>query len=119
MARYELVRCETAEQRLTIESLASTVNVDPRMLEKFVTYGVVEPVQIDNGVEWFDIAAIGRVRMIGQLRRDLGINLAGIAVVLDLLERIERLQRQLSDLREASGMSARGEWHTAPRQEKR
>ncbi len=70
MARYELVQCETVEQRLTIESLASTVNVDPRMLEKLVTYGVLEPVQIDNGVEWFDIAATVRVRTIGRLRRE-------------------------------------------------
>jgi chaperone modulatory protein CbpM len=113
------VRCETAEQRLTIKSLAATVNIDPRMLENLVTYGVVEPVQIDNGVEWFDVAAIARLRIVGRLRGDLGINLPGIAVVLDLLERIEVLQRELRNLREASGVSPSGGWRAAPREEKR
>jgi DNA-binding transcriptional MerR regulator len=118
MARYELVRCETAEQRLTIESLASTVNIDPRMLDKLVMYGVVEPVQIDNGVEWFDVAEIARLRMVCRLRGDLGINLPGIAVVLDLLERIEVLQRELINLREPSVPSGGG-WREVPREEKR
>jgi DNA-binding transcriptional MerR regulator len=73
--------------------------MNAELVEKFVTYGLVEPVRTDEGVAWFDVASIGRVRTIARLRRDLGINLAGIATAFDLLSRIEALKRELAELR--------------------
>ena len=37
-----------------------------------------------------------------RLREDLGINLPGVAAVMDLLERVEALQRELANLRRGS-----------------
>jgi hypothetical protein len=38
---------------------------------------------------------VPRLKMIGRLREQLGINVAGIAVILDLLERITALQNEI------------------------
>ena len=50
----------------------------------------------------FDTACIARLRMIERLRRDLGANLAGIAVILDLLDRLTTLQREVEQWRRRS-----------------
>jgi DNA-binding transcriptional MerR regulator len=101
MAQYELTRSDTAGERFTLESLASAADVHPALVEKFVAYGLVAPLRIEDGIRWFDVAAVKRLRTIGRLRRDLGINLPGIAVAFDLLARLEQLQRELADVRRA------------------
>jgi DNA-binding transcriptional MerR regulator len=56
-------------------------------------------VQRDHRNLRFEAACVTRLRTIGRLRRDLGINLPGIAAVLELLDRVQSLQRELDTLR--------------------
>jgi chaperone modulatory protein CbpM len=87
---------------LTLESLALAAEAHPQLIEQYVAYGLVEPLGSGPQEHEFDMRAVARVRMIGRLRRDLGINLPGIAVVLDLLDRINSMQRELAQLRHNS-----------------
>ena len=62
-------------------------------------YGLLDPIA-RTGTQWlFDTACLARLRMIERLRRDLGANLAGIAVILDLLDRLTTLQREVEQWR--------------------
>ena len=71
-------------------------------IEYFVEYGLLEPIA-RTGTQWlFDTACLARLRMIERLRRDLGANLAGIAVILDLLDRLTTLQREVEQWRRRS-----------------
>ena len=45
------------------------------------------------------VAAVPRLRMIMRLRRDTGVNLAGIGMILDLLDRLRALERENQWLR--------------------
>ena len=91
---------ERAESgRLTLEALAAAVGLHPGVVEQFVTYGLLEPVTTGEAVVCFDAKAVLRLLTICRLREDLGINLPGVAVVLDLLERIDRLKRELANAR--------------------
>ena len=65
----------------------------------FVDHGLIEPVVRDTRDPRFEVACVTRLRVIGRLRRDLGINLPGIAAVLDLLDRVQSLQSELDILR--------------------
>ena len=47
--------------------------------------------------------SILRIRRILRLRHDLGVNWAGIGVVLDLLAKIEELEREIAQLRQSRG----------------
>jgi DNA-binding transcriptional MerR regulator len=87
---------------LTLEALAACTGVHPARIEYFVEYGLLEP-RAGRDVQWlFDSTCIARLRMIERLRRDLGANLAGIAVILNLLDRLTTLQREVEQWRTRS-----------------
>jgi chaperone modulatory protein CbpM len=102
MPGQELMLHPVVGRRLTLAALAEAVDLHPELVEQFVAYGLLEPVSAADRALWFDVRAVRRLRTIRRLREDLGINLAGIAAVLDLLERIEGLQRELASFRRGS-----------------
>lgn len=91
-----------AGQRLSLEALSAAADLQPALVERFIEYGLVEPVGIEERGPRFDASAVRRLRMICRLRDDLGINLPGIAAILQLLERIEVLHRMVNKLRRGS-----------------
>jgi chaperone modulatory protein CbpM len=60
----------------------------------------VLPVE-ENGDFFFDEADVARVRLIAELRNDLGVNEDAIPVVLRLLDQVYSLRRALAELNEA------------------
>ena len=100
--RAPITRRRIASEQLTLEGLAACAGVHPARIEYFVEYGLLEPIA-RTGTQWlFDTACLARLRMIERLRRDLGANLAGIAVILDLLDRLATLQREVEQWRRRS-----------------
>ncbi|MBT8075014.1 MAG: chaperone modulator CbpM [Gammaproteobacteria bacterium] len=58
-----------------------------------VDEGILDPVG-DNVERWrFSVGSLRRVKTAVHLQRDLGVNLAGAALALDLLDRIAELER--------------------------
>lgn len=104
MPRTEVVailnRREEADPReLTLDILALRAGIHPAQILQFMDLGLVDAVRKHDTVLFFDPAIVPRLRMIYRLRRDLGINLEGVAVVLDLLEKLHALQRENELLR--------------------
>src|SRR4051812_7527897 len=97
--RYEIVLCRREPQRLTIEMLAAHADMHPALVERFVAFGLIDPVEQQGATVLFDVAAVPRLRTIGRLRESLGINIAGIAVILDLLDRLSALKQANEMLR--------------------
>ena len=97
--RYEIVLCRRETDQLTLERLAATAEIHPGLVEQFVAYGLLEPVEWAGPVMLFDEADIPRLQMILRLRRDTGVNLAGIGMILDLLDRLRALERENQWLR--------------------
>ncbi len=80
---------------LTVKDLSRMCAVDERHIVELVQEGVLEVVDPDHP-EWrFTGAALRRARLALRLERDLEINLAGIALALELLEELEQLRRQV------------------------
>jgi DNA-binding transcriptional MerR regulator len=79
--------------------LAAHTGVHPAIVKQFVDLGLIEPIEWEGVKAVFDASAVPRLRMICRLRESLGINLAGIAVVLDLLDKFCALQRENETLR--------------------
>jgi MerR family transcriptional regulator/heat shock protein HspR len=67
------------------------------MLARLVRLGLLEPLEPDGRAFGADTAARLRRRL--RLRPDLALNLTGAAVIMDLLERLERLESELARLR--------------------
>jgi DNA-binding transcriptional MerR regulator len=100
--RAPITRRRITPEQLTLEGLAACTDMHPTRIAYFVEYGLIEPVAQTDSQWLFDPVCIARLRMIERLRRDLGANLAGIAVILDLLDRLSTLQREVEQWRRRS-----------------
>ena len=84
---------------LSIEDLSRICAVDARHIMELVHEGVISAIEI-HATEWrFSGAALRRTRLAVRLERDLEINLAGVALALDLMEELEQLRRELKAAR--------------------
>ena len=100
--RYQIVcrrtwGCPTPGSLLTIERLARFADVHPALLRQLPDWGLISPV-VEEPELLFRDTAVPRVRRIMRLRSDLGVNLAGVGVVLELQDRIKRLEKELDKL---------------------
>ena len=84
---------------LTVKDLSRMCAVDERHIVEYVEEGVLNVVEIST-TEWhFDGAALRRARLALRLERDLELNLAGVALALQLMEELEHLRRELNTRR--------------------
>jgi chaperone modulatory protein CbpM len=82
---------------LTVAELSRICAVDERHIVELVDEGVISVVEIGR-TEWrFSGTALRRTRLALRLERDLELNLAGVALALDLMEEVERLRRALRE----------------------
>jgi chaperone modulatory protein CbpM len=80
---------------LTVRDLSRMCAVDERHIVEFVEEGVLTVVEV-NTAEWhFSGAALRRARLALRLERDLELNLAGVALALELMDELEHLRREL------------------------
>jgi len=89
---------------LTLEDLASAAGLHPELVEKFVGYGILEASASIGPDPLFPASSVEQLRRAVRLRRDLGVNLAGVAVILEMRQRIESLQTELRHLRHRFGL---------------
>ncbi len=83
----------------TMAELCRSCAVEAGFVEALVEQGILEPAG-SRGRHWyFASSSLRRTRITLHLRRDLGVNLAGAALALDLLERIEVLDARLRAMR--------------------
>jgi chaperone modulatory protein CbpM len=79
---------------LSLEDLSRMCSVDARHIVEFVEEGVLNVIEVRS--EWhFTGAALRRARLAVRLERDLELNLAGVALAVELIEELEQLRRQL------------------------
>jgi hypothetical protein len=82
---------------LSEEQLATACGLSAPRLARLVRHGVVEP--DPPGSRRFTVTTAARVKRMLRLRADLGVNLAGAMVIVDLLARLERADEELTRLR--------------------
>jgi DNA-binding transcriptional MerR regulator len=80
---------------LTADELAKLAKLHPDMVESLIEWGLVDPEESEPEL-LFPETAVPRIWRIMRLRRDLGINWAGIGVILDLLDKIDYLEREIA-----------------------
>jgi len=95
MSREYLI-AEIASAQLTLRELCRVFDLPADEVVDLVEFGVVEPTRGRYPSDWrFSSASITRVRRALRLRRDLQIDYAGLALVLDLLEEVHELRTRL------------------------
>lgn len=88
----------STDEALTLQAICEICGVTPDIIQTFIEYGVIYPDETGSG-EWvFRVIHLQRVKRAIRLQRDLELNLAGAALVLDLLDEVESLREQLTFL---------------------
>ena len=105
--RMEVLERRAANPRLSIADLARSVSMTPDRIAKLVGIGLIEPCTKTRSGPLFPASSLDRLRRILRLRRDLGVNLAGAAVISDMRERIVSLQAELLRLRRSNLLALR------------
>lgn len=83
-------------EALSLQDLCRFCQADETWVIDLVEHGVLEPIGSKIGNWKFVGTSIVRARKARRLNRDLGINTAGVALVLDLLEERDALLRRLA-----------------------
>ncbi|MFO7324302.1 MAG: chaperone modulator CbpM [Pseudomonadota bacterium] len=83
------------DQEWTLEQVCGLFAVERQWILELVEQGVLAPLTV-AGEPRFGGDALRRARIAVRLHRDLGVNAAGTALALELLERIEMLERELA-----------------------
>ena len=96
---------EASERPIYMISVAAElVGMHPQTLRMYETKGLVRPQRTPGGTRLYSEADVDRLRIIQRLTTELGLNLAGVELVLRLEDelrkahvQVERLQKQLQD----------------------
>ena len=83
-------------EALSLQDLCRFCEADETWVIELVEYGVLEPIGSTRGNWRFVGTSIVRAKKARRLNRDLGINTAGIGLVLDLLEERDAVLRRLA-----------------------
>jgi len=86
------------DEPLTFDAVAETVGARRSLVVRLVQEGLIETVagSEESNEPLVPRRVVIRLRRMQRLRRDLGVNFAGAAVILDLIGRIEQLNRELA-----------------------
>lgn len=87
----------TREARYTISVAAELVEVHQQTLRHYERLGLVEPERGKGEIRYFSERDIERVLQIRRLVNDLGVNLAGVEVILNMRDQMERMREDLEE----------------------
>jgi len=85
---------------LPLQELAREAGLHISLVEELVEFGVIEPEPNVAPPRLFAASAVDRLRCVMRLRRDLGVNLAGAAVILEMREHLKGLRAELERMRQ-------------------
>lgn len=83
------------DAEVSLWELCQVSEMSAEFVLRLVDEGIIDPVGEDRRSWRFKSICIRRVRRVKRLRQDLGVNLAGAALALELLEEIDSLRRRL------------------------
>ena len=80
-----------------ISAVAEMYDIHPQTLRLYEREGLLRPSRSDGNTRLYTDEDLERLEFILNLARDLGVNIAGIAVVLQMRERMEEMNRQMTN----------------------
>ncbi len=83
------------EPRYVISVAARLVDLHPQTLRNYENMGLIKPSRSEGNRRLYSDRDIERLRKIIRLTNQLGVNLAGVEVILRMSERIEQMQAEM------------------------
>ena len=83
-----------------ISVVSTMLDIHPQTLRQYEREGLVEPSRTQGRMRLYSQRDIDRMKLILRLTRQMGVNLAGVDIVLQLKEQIDQMQIEIDQLRE-------------------
>jgi MerR family transcriptional regulator/heat shock protein HspR len=80
-----------------ISSVAEMYGIHPQTLRLYEREGLLKPSRTEGNTRLYTNEDLERLELILSLARDLGVNISGIAIILQMRERMEEMQRQMAE----------------------
>ena len=83
-----------------ISVVANILDIHPQTLRQYEKEGLITPSRTQGRMRLYSQRDIDKIKFVLQLTRKMGINLAGVDVVLKLKEQMDAMNNEIKDLRE-------------------
>jgi MerR family transcriptional regulator/heat shock protein HspR len=80
-----------------ISAVAEMYGIHPQTLRLYEREGLLRPSRTEGNTRLYTDEDLQRLEFILSLSRDLGVNISGMAIILQMRERMEEMQRQIQD----------------------
>jgi MerR family transcriptional regulator/heat shock protein HspR len=80
-----------------ISAVAEMYDIHPQTLRLYEREGLLKPSRTEGNTRLYTDEDLERLEFILNLARDLGVNIAGIAIILQMRGRMEEMNRQMQD----------------------
>ena len=81
-----------------ISAVAELYDIHPQTLRMYERQGLLRPDRSEGNTRLYSTADLERLELILTLTRELGVNLAGVEVILNMRENMSRLQQEVGSL---------------------
>jgi MerR family transcriptional regulator, heat shock protein HspR len=86
------------QKYLMISTVAERFEIHPQTLRLYEREGLINPARSKGNTRLYDEETLRRLETILTLTRDLGVNLAGVEVILNLREQLQKMQLEVDRL---------------------
>ncbi len=83
-----------------ISSVARLYNIHPQTLRLYEREGLLRPSRSEGNTRLYSDEDLKQLEVILNLSRDLGVNLAGIEIILNMRQKIERIEEEINQFLE-------------------
>lgn len=86
------------EPLFLISVVAKILNIHPQTLRQYEREGLIEPSRTSGKMRLYSQRDIDRIEMILRLTRELGVNLAGVDIIMRLKEQVDKMEDKIEEL---------------------
>jgi MerR family transcriptional regulator/heat shock protein HspR len=88
---------KTGKAYYMISVVAQKYNIHPQTLRLYEREGLLKPSRTDGNTRLYSDEDLEQLETILSLTRDLGVNLAGVEIILNMRRKIERMQNEVNE----------------------
>jgi MerR family transcriptional regulator/heat shock protein HspR len=91
-----MVKSKTTK-KYTISVVAEQYGIHPQTLRLYEREGLIKPSRSAKGTRYYTEEDVERLELILSLTRDMGVNLAGVEIILNMREKMNQMQREFEN----------------------
>jgi len=92
-----MAKAKVTKKKFTISIVAEEYGVHPQTLRLYEREGLITPSRSAKGTRYYTEEDVERLELILNLTRDLGVNLAGVEIILNMREKMNRMQHEFEN----------------------